>query len=169
MTWTAVPNFRALGPRLGPKVNEVKKALAAADGNEVHRQLDARGYVEVVGERLTADDVELRAESHEAFALAEDNGWAVALDLELTPELRAEGPARELVRVINDRRKEEGFQIADRIDVKIALPDELWSATEPHHASIGDETLALTFERTERGEHELELDGTPIGLTLLKR
>jgi isoleucyl-tRNA synthetase len=169
MTWTAVPNFRALGPRLGPKVNDVKAALATADGNELHRQLDAQGYVEVAGERLTADEVELRAQNHEAFALAEDGGWAVALDLELSPELRAEGTARELVRVINDRRKEEGFQIADRIDVKIALPDDLWSATEPHHTYISDETLALTFERSERGEHKFELDGTPIELTLVKR
>src|SRR5499426_1178067 len=78
MTWTVVPNFRALGPRLGPRVNEVKAALAAADGSALVAQLEAEGSVEVAGERLTADDVEVRATRHDAFALAEEGGWAVA-------------------------------------------------------------------------------------------
>ena len=52
----------------------------------------------MAGERLTADEVEVRADRHEDFALAEDGGWAVALDLELDDDLRREGLARELVR-----------------------------------------------------------------------
>src|SRR5690606_5279497 len=105
MTWTVVPNFRVLGPRLGPKVNEVKAALAAADGTALQRQLESEGFIEVAGERLTADDVELRASRHEAYGVAEDGGWAVALDLELDDELRREGLARELVRSLNELRK----------------------------------------------------------------
>ena len=57
-----VPNFRALGPRLGAKVNEVKHALAAADGAELQAALERDGFVEVAGERITADEVEVRAE-----------------------------------------------------------------------------------------------------------
>src|SRR5690606_35807962 len=98
MTWTLQPNFKVLGPRLGPKVGEVKAALAAADGSALKQQLDAEGAIVVAGERLEAGDVEARAQRHEAFALAEDEGWAVALDLELDDELRAEGVARELIR-----------------------------------------------------------------------
>ncbi len=90
LSWTVIPNFRALGPRLGPRVNEVKQALAAADGSALQRQLEADGSIEVAGERLTADEVEVRATRHEAFALAEDGGWAVALDLEL--DRRRSGP-----------------------------------------------------------------------------
>ncbi len=89
MTWTVIPNFRALGPRLGPRVNEVKAALAAADGSELQRRLEADGFVEVAGERLEADDVEVRADRHQDFALAEAEGWAVALDLDIDDAVAA--------------------------------------------------------------------------------
>jgi isoleucyl-tRNA synthetase len=168
MTWTAVPNFRALGPRLGPKVNEVKAALAAADGSELHRQLDTQGWVEVAGERLTADEVTLRASSHEDFALVEDAGWAVALDLELTDALRAEGTARELVRAINDLRKDQGFDIADRIEVAVAADDALWQIIEAHHAYVAAEVLAVSLTRSPTAAHPLGLDGQPLSLTLTK-
>src|SRR5207248_8100201 len=105
ISWTVVPNFRALGPRLGPRVNEVKQALAAADGSALREAFEADGFVEVAGERLDAGDVEIRAQRHEDFALAQEGTWAVALDLELDDDLRAEGAARELVRALNDLRK----------------------------------------------------------------
>ena len=109
LSWTVVPNFRALGPRLGPRVNEVKAALAAADGSALQARLEADGFIEVAGERLTADDVEVRADRHEAFALAEEGGWAVALDLELNDDLRREGLARELVRASTTSARRSGW------------------------------------------------------------
>ena len=115
MSWTVVPNFRTLGPRLGPRVNEVKAALAAADGSALQQALERDGFVEIAGERLEPADVDVRAERHDDFALAEDDGWAVALDLEIDDDLRREGQARELVRALNDQRKELGFAIADRV------------------------------------------------------
>jgi isoleucyl-tRNA synthetase len=169
MTWTAVPNFRTLGPRLGPKVNEVKAALAEADGSELHRQLDAQGWVEIAGERLTADDVTLRASSHDAYALAEDGGWAAALDLELDDALRAEGTARELVRALNDLRKEVGLDIADRVEVAVAAPDDLWAIIDAHRGYIMAEVLALSLTRTTEATHPLDLDGTLLQVTLTKR
>ena len=99
--------------------------MAAADGSALHEPLETDGYIEVAGERLERDDVEVRAQRHEAFALSEDDGWAVALDLELDDDLRAEGLARELVRALNDLRKERGFEIADRIAVVLDAPAEL--------------------------------------------
>ena len=64
---------------------------------------------------LEPDDVEIRAEQHEELALAQDGPHAVALDLTLDDDLRAEGTARELSRAINDLRKANGFEITDRI------------------------------------------------------
>src|SRR5690606_10230263 len=90
VAWTVVPNFRKLGPRLGPAVNEVKAALAAADGTALQRQLEEQGWVEVAGHRLGPDEVEVRAEEHRDFALAQEGAWAVALDVDLDPALRAE-------------------------------------------------------------------------------
>jgi len=168
MTWTAVPNFRALGPRLGPKVNEVKAALAAADGSDLHRQLEAQGWVEVAGERLGADEITLRASSHEDFALVEDAGWAVALDLDLTDALRAEGTARELVRALNDLRKDQGLDIADRIEVAVAADDALWQIIETHLDYIAAEVLALSLTRSDQATHHLDLDGQPLAVSLTK-
>ncbi|MDP1819535.1 MAG: isoleucine--tRNA ligase [Acidimicrobiales bacterium] len=146
ISWTVLPNFRRLGPRLGPKLGEVKAALAEADGTALQRQLEATGSIEVLGESLTAEEVEVRASRHEAFALAEEAGWAVALDLELTDELRLEGLARELVRILNDLRKEQGFEIADRIAVKLDGSVRITEAIEAHGSWIAGEVLATDLQ-----------------------
>ncbi|HEY5154951.1 MAG TPA: class I tRNA ligase family protein, partial [Acidimicrobiales bacterium] len=139
MTWTVVPNFRALGPRLGPRVNEVKAALAAADGSALQQALETDGFVMVAGERLEAGDVEVRADHHEDYALAEGEGWAVALDLEIDDALRREGRARELVRALNDLRKELDFAIADRVVVTVQVGDGLREALDEHRTWIAGE------------------------------
>ena len=146
MSWTVIPNFRVLGPRLGPKVNDVKQALATADGSALHEQLETQGFVEIAGERLEATDVDVRAQRHEAFALSEDDGWAVALDLELDDDLRAEGLARELVRALNDLRKDLGFAIADRVRVTLDVPTPVRSAIDTHRDWIAGEVLATSLE-----------------------
>ena len=145
VSWSVKPNFRALGPRLGPRVGDVQRALAQADGSALRAQLLAEGVIEVAGERLTADEVELRATELDAFALAQDESWAVALDTELTDELRVEGVARSLIRALNDRRKDQGLEIADRIVVTLSGPAEVEQAVAAHSAWIADEVLATTL------------------------
>jgi isoleucyl-tRNA synthetase len=164
LSWSVVPNFRVLGPRLGPRIGEMKAALAAADGTELQRQLEADGYIEVLGERLTPDDVEVRASQHDAFALAEEGGWAVALDLELDDALRLEGRARELARAINDLRKQLGFAIADRVVVTISGADDV---VAEHGSWIAGEVLAtaLATGSTDGGQ-VVDLDGSAVGVLL---
>jgi isoleucyl-tRNA synthetase len=172
VSWTVVPNFRTLGPRLGPRVNDVKKALAAADGAELREALDDQGWVEVAGERLEAGDVEVRAERHGHFALAQDGTWAVALDLELDEELRVEGAARELVRALNDLRKEVGLDLADRVVVQVAAGagGRIAAAVAGHGDWIAGEVLATTLELTEDGapedHHRLDVDGEQVLVAL---
>jgi isoleucyl-tRNA synthetase len=161
MSWSVVPNFRALGPRLGPKVNEVKAALATADGAELQRSLARDGAVVVAGERLGPDDVEVRAERHESFALAEDEGWAVALDLEIDDELRREGQARELVRLLNDLRKTERLAISDRALVRLDVDPALRPALDAYRDWIAGEVLATRIDDAP-GDHALEVDGHPV-------
>jgi isoleucyl-tRNA synthetase len=167
MSWTVVPNFRTLGPRLGPKVNEVKQALASADGSALRRQLDEEGAVEVAGERLGPDDVEIRASQHDEFAVAQDGPWAVALDLELDDDLRVEGIARELIRALNDLRRDEGLVLTDRIAVTIDPGPRTNAALERHRTWIAEEVLAssLTIGNANRA---LEVDGEPIAVTLVR-
>ena len=165
MTWTVIPNFRTLGPRLGPRVNEVKAALAAADGSELQRQLEADGFVEVAGERLEADDVEVRADRHQDFALAEAEGWAVALDLDVDDTLRREGQARELVRALNDLRKDLGFAIADRVVATVTVGEGLQAALDAHRDWIAGEILATGLVDGP-GERRLDVDGSAVAVTL---
>ncbi|MBV8560706.1 MAG: isoleucine--tRNA ligase, partial [Acidimicrobiia bacterium] len=117
VSWKAVPNFGTLGPRLKGRINEVKRALADADASALKSALEEQGSVEVAGERLTAEDVEFRANQHAEFALANEGAWAVALDLEVDEALRVEGTARELVRALNQVRKDAGLAITDRIAI----------------------------------------------------
>jgi isoleucyl-tRNA synthetase len=164
MTWQVVPNFRALGPRLGARVNEVKAALAGADGAEVRRQLETQGWVEVAGERLGPDDVEVRAGHHEELALAQDGGWAVALDLELDDDLEREGTARELIRGLNDLRKRMDLALTDRVAVRIAAAGpRVTAAVEAHGEWVAAEVLATILVLGDAdGGYDLDVDGEPL-------
>jgi isoleucyl-tRNA synthetase len=166
ITWEVVPNFRTLGPRLGPRVAEVKAALAEADGSALQRELETAGGVDVAGIRLGADDVEVRARRHESFALAEDGGWAVALDLELDDDLRREGVARELIRALNDLRKERGLLIADRIRLRLAGNEAVRAAVAEHAAWIAEEVLAVELTWADGGELTVSVDGAEVTVTL---
>jgi isoleucyl-tRNA synthetase len=165
VSWTVKPNFRVLGPRLGSRIGEVQRALAGADGSALRAQLEADGAIEVAGERLTADDVELRASELASFALAQDESWAVALDTELTGELVVEGVARSLIRALNDRRKDLGLDIADRITVTLSGPPEVERAVTAHDSWIADEVLAtsLTWSPSPVSDDEpLPVDGYEV-------
>jgi isoleucyl-tRNA synthetase len=148
MSWTVVPNFKALGPRLGPRVNQVKQALTTADGSELKQALDEQGFIEIAGERLGPDDVEVRASEHEDFALAQEGAWAVAIDLDLDDALHLEGTARELVRALNDLRRAVGLALSDRIHVRVdvAAAPRLAAAVDAHRAWISGEVLAVSLE-----------------------
>jgi isoleucyl-tRNA synthetase len=171
MSWTVVPNFRRLGPRLGPAVNDVKRALADADGAALRRQLDSDGFVTIAGERLDADDVEVRATSHQDFAVAQDGAWAVALDLELDDDLRGEGMARELIRALNDLRKERGLQLTDRIDVRLDPGPRVRAAVDAHGEWIATEVLAQALaygdgEGDGDARDRLDIDGEAVDVVL---
>ncbi len=166
MSWKVSPNFRRLGPRLGPKMEQVRHELLQADGAAVKAALDSDGHITVAGERLNREDVELRADRHDGYIVAsDDGGWSVALDLELTPELRAEGLARDLIRALNELRKTTGLGIADRIVVHLHLPDHLRLAVTPHAAWIADEVLATALDFS-GGEVAFTLDGEAAHATV---
>ena len=168
--WTVVPNFRALGPRLGSRVNAVKAALAEADGSELRLALDRDGYVEVAGVRLEPEDVEVRAERQPDRALAQDGTWAVALDLELDPSLLQEGTARELIRSVNELRRAAELAISDRIEVNVATSSEaVRAAVERHRDWIAGEILATRLALSEEPEADarrVDIDGVEVAVTL---
>ena len=165
MSWTVVPNFRALGPRLGRKVNDVKAALARADGADLRRALEADGFVEAAGERLGPGDVEVRAGSHDDFALSSDEGWAVALDLELDEPLEREGLARQLARDLNELRKRAGLALTDRVAVRLEAGPKVTAAVAAHQEWIAAQVLAselAVVADAGAGAANLEVAGEPV-------
>jgi isoleucyl-tRNA synthetase len=139
--WRASPNFRALGPRLGPGVKQVARALAADDGTLASQLARGEGVsVDLGGGRripLSAEDVELSQETETGWGVAADGGVTVALDLALTPELRREGLARDLVRAVQEARKAAGLEVSDRIELAVDATGEVGLALEEHREWVG--------------------------------
>jgi isoleucyl-tRNA synthetase len=93
------------------------------------------------------DDVVLTREVLEGWGIASDAGVTVALELELTPALRAEGMARELIRIVQDARKAADLEVSDRIALGIVAGGAVADARDAHAALIAAETLATAFGR----------------------
>jgi len=171
LDYTVVPSFRRLGPRLGPLVPKLKEALASVDGAAVRRALDTEGRyeIEVDGTAvvLDADDLEVRAASHEELALAQDGAIAVALDTTVDRPLRLEGLARELVRALNELRKTRGLAIADRVRMALHTTGDLADAVVEHRDWIAAEVLAVELTLVDEPlPDEIEVDGVPVGVRL---
>ncbi|TXL92648.1 isoleucine--tRNA ligase [Streptomyces sp. IB2014 016-6] len=147
---TAKANFRALGKRFGKGVQAVAKAVAEADAAALSAALrDGTASVTVDGEpvSLAPDEVIITETPREGWSVASDSGATVALDLEITPELRLAGLARDAIRLIQEARKNSGLDVADRIAVRwTTTTDETHAALTAHTPLISDEVLALTFE-----------------------
>ena len=173
-TWQAKPDFRVLGPRLGQRVQAVAGRLAADDGTIADRlaaeetvtlELDDGPPVEIAPE-----DVMLTRSVPEGWGVASDAGISVALELALTPELRSEGLARELIRVVQDARKAAGLDVSDRIALGIVADGAPAEARDAHRALITAETLATELSSTpaEGATHaaSAEIDGQPVAVSL---
>ncbi|GAA3067562.1 hypothetical protein GCM10020000_59900 [Streptomyces olivoverticillatus] len=146
---TAKANFRALGKRFGKGVQAVAKAVAAADAAALSLALrEGTASVVVDGETvpLAADEVIITETPREGWSVASDSGATVALDLEITPELRRAGLARDAIRLIQEARKNSGLDVADRIALRWhSANEETLTALTEHAGLIADEVLATDF------------------------
>jgi len=106
------PELKALGPKLGKDLPRVRTALQEG------RYTSVEGGIKVEGFTLTPAEVLVSHEGTPGHTVGKDPGAVVALETTLTPDLEAEGLARELVRRVNDLRKDAGFEIADRITIR---------------------------------------------------
>jgi isoleucyl-tRNA synthetase len=143
--WRAKPNFRELGPRLGARVREVARSLQEDDGTMAGALARGEHVIIVDGDpiSLSAQDVELFQETQTGWGVATEGGLTVALDLRITPELRREGLARELVRLVQDARKSAGLQVTDRIELAVEATGEIAEAFSVHREWIAGEVLAV--------------------------
>ena len=148
INYDVLPNFKRLGPRLGKLLPQVKRELAAADGSRLLNELAANGQVrlEIDGQRveLDSDDLQVRLQAKPGWAAAHSPTCVVVLSTELTPQLVREGLARDLVRLIQERRKELDCQYTDRIQVGLVTEsDELRQAIDENREYVCGETLAI--------------------------
>jgi isoleucyl-tRNA synthetase len=156
--WELKPNYRTLGPRVGKRMPKVAEAVAALDAEQAARVLRDGGTVGVVvdGEELPLgpDDVQMVLQPLEGYQVERAGTHAVALNLELDDELRREGLAREVVRAIQNARKNAGLNVEDRIVLVLGGDDELLEATREHRDYVTGETLAteLEFDTADAGE-----------------
>jgi isoleucyl-tRNA synthetase len=138
-------NFRALGKRFGKRTPAVAAAVSEAGRPDADGQLAVR----VDGEDLVLgpDELIVTETPREGWSVTSEAGASVALDLEITPELRRAGQARDVIRHLQEGRKRAGLDITDRIEVWWqATDDSLSAALDEHGAMITAEVLAVTFK-----------------------
>lgn len=170
VTLRAKPNFRSLGSRYGKETPLAAAAAARLDPSQL-RTLEAGGsaVVEVDGrqfEYLSADVVVSR-EVASALAVQSDGPFVAALDPVLTPALRQEGLAREMVNRIQRLRRDAGYDFSTRVALHITGAEELLAAVEAHAEFIRGETLArqlVAGSRADRPDREqsVTLDGLEV-------
>lgn len=168
------PNLPILGKKFGKEVPKVRAALNAADPSEIARSVRDGKQFEVIapsGERyeLGPDEVLVDAKSPEGYAAMEEAGYLVAFDTTLTRELELEGLARDLVRGIQDARKQAGFEVSDRITVHLQLEGDARAAAEAWQKYLMSETLAESLIFGEATGYKAEVEGGVAYLEKLEK
>ncbi|TQD36923.1 isoleucine--tRNA ligase [Haloflavibacter putidus] len=149
---TVKPNFKVLGPRFGKDMKKVVAAIKTM-GPEDIAKLEKEGQINIeINQKMTMlqlNEVEIASEDIEGWLVASNSGLTVALDVSLTPELIKEGIARELVNRIQNLRKDSGFEVTDKIEVKIKSDGMIEDAVNDNKTYIKNETLTAKLEIVE--------------------
>ncbi len=145
------PNFRALGKRFGGATQTVAAAIAATDARRFAETLKSDGAVTVVADgteqAISAGEVVISETPRSGWAVASAAAETVALDLELTHALRLAGLVREVVRLVQEARKNAGLEVTDRIQLRwrVGGSPEPAEAIRTHADQLGAEVLATTL------------------------
>jgi len=171
VTYKLLPDNKKLGPKFGAKFPQVRAALQSADSFAVAHAVRA-GHRVTLGEfELAADEILVTPQPREGFAIASESGVVVALDTHVTPELKQEGQAREVVRRVQDLRKTAGFEISDHIVLTYQAAGDMKATIEQWAAYIKSETLADELREGEPqvATDEDEIDGMKVKLGVAKQ
>ncbi|AOW08602.1 isoleucine--tRNA ligase [Flavobacterium gilvum] len=167
------PNFKSLGPRFGKDMGLISKEIQGLSAEQIS-QFDKEGSLTVViaGKSviLSLEDVEISSQDIEGWLVANSNGITVALDITITPELKQEGIARELVNRIQNIRKDTGFEVTDKVKVHLQNNDTLKLAVKANESYIKSETLTevLVFEENIENGTDIDFDGITTKITITK-
>ena len=139
LAYTLRPNLPVLGPKFGQQVGAVRGALQQADATAIVTAMRAGQPIEVGGFTLAATDVLVTVEASDGWAATEESGYAALVDTTLTPDLVAEGVAREIVRRLQDLRRDAGLEVSDRIHVTYRAAEPIAAVIASHGAFIAEE------------------------------
>jgi isoleucyl-tRNA synthetase len=135
------PNFRSLGPRFGKRMKEVSAFVAGLTGEQVHALREGQ-RLEVAGDAIGIDDIDVQRREREDVVVAVEENLAVGLDVHLTDELIAECGAREFVNRVQNMRKDAGLDVADRIRLWVQGGGALEGWVTAYRDYVAGETLA---------------------------
>ncbi len=167
------PNFKTLGPRFGKDMGLVAKKIQEFTPQDI-KQIERNGEISVdLIEKnviLTLAEVEITSQDIEGWLVANEAGLTVALDITITPELRDEGIARELVNRIQNIRKDSGFEVTDKIKVTLKEQKDIKKAVLANLEYIKSETLTsdLVFVPNLEDGLELEFDELKTSVLVIK-
>ena len=171
--WELKPNYRSLGPRFGKHMPKVAAAVAALDAARVAATLREGGSVglSIDGEdhTLGPDDVQMVLQPLEGYQVERAGTHAVALNLELTDELRREGLAREVVHAVQAARKNAGLNVEDRIALRLGGDGDLLDAVRAHEGYVSAETLATSLETDAADGEPATIEGRKLLISVEKR
>jgi isoleucyl-tRNA synthetase len=160
-------NFRTLGTKFGGAVQEIAKAIGAQDATELVRTLRSKGTSTISAGssswEISLEDLAITEVPKSGWMVASHDGESVALDLELTPSLIAAGNVREVIRFIQERRKSDGFDISDRIDIAWNASDVVAQAVLADLEHIKSEVLAIDMNQ----DMALEISDNELGMNVI--
>ncbi|MCB0464108.1 MAG: isoleucine--tRNA ligase [Aequorivita sp.] len=167
------PDFKTLGPRFGKNMKAVAAAISSFGQKQI-ATLEKDGEITVsINEKnttLALDDVIISSQDIEGWLVANADGVTVALDVTITPDLKNEGIARELVNRIQNLRKDSGFEVTDRIEVTLQENEKLKAAVNQNLKYIKEETLTevLQFQPQISNGTEIAFDDIETRISIKK-
>ena len=169
--YAAKGNFRALGKRFGKDTPRIAAAIASADAAVLASSLAATGEATVEvdgGTVVSAEEVIVSERPREGWSVVNEQGETVALDLEITPELRRAGLVRDVIRMVQEHRKSSGLEVSDRIALTWSAPGELGEALRASAQLVADEVLATTLTEGEPTGDVVSDDDLGLTFSLVK-
>ena len=171
------PNFKTLGPKFGQQMKAISQAISQFSSEDISTIEQEESYPLNIGDseiQIELSDVIITTEDIPGWVVTSMNGNTVALDISLSEGLISEGLAREVINRIQNLRKDQGFEVTDRIEITLSAEEKLATAINNNLNYICSETLAdeiriTSYDSLENGQ-ELELtEGVYTRIELLKR
>ncbi|MCW1147019.1 isoleucine--tRNA ligase [Flavobacterium lacisediminis] len=164
------PNFKTLGPRFGKDMGLISKEIQNFGQEEIAKlERDGELVMDISGKSITLslEDVEISSQDIPGWLVANSNGITVALDITISDELRKEGIARELINRIQNIRKDSGFEVTDKITVKMEKNAQVEEAVLANESYIKSETLTESLIFVENLENGTEIEFDDIKTSIL--